>query len=277
MLAEILDKLLTEDDKRAILESHPRPPDRDAGPTCDQEFLGSGSPPPPHSIKCQASIASRGVGVAQGLANILCEFMVYSATCLVATAWLKDFLAACARCLDFVASGGQRSCLMTAPACMAQPRGVKRARRLDCDLIALVATDAVQSKRFRSAARSARGLKLCPESTAQGMEETTMAKYMQATQRTFANQAHLSLSFNEHLETLGSPSEAWQWRHDEFLCRLGPRPRRANSGPQVCPPDTSNWLLSGSQRPGAGPLGPLKCRAYKDPRTETFRGFRRRC
>lgn len=217
MLSEILGKAFPSI-ARAAFEAWGAPTG-DEMSLC-QKALGGGRCP--HMIVGQAEVWARGNSAHLDLVGILGSLFGNVSECPAVAAWLRRLLQVCADCIDCASCQNEVHSARHDPGTIAHPRGRKRSRRLDVDLVAYVATDLVGRKKFRSAAAAARGLGIMAPRTAHDTEETFMSQYLSATFKQLQNRCYMFLSMDGG--RIGGKERLFTccWSHDAQIAALLP-------------------------------------------------------
>ena len=190
MLAEILDNVLGNE-KVALLEAHRQPSAEDLAKGCPG---GGASGFCCHVKAARSCIAHRG-STGWCLAEEIFQTCIdLGMQCTVVRSWFARLLFAAAAAIDVAVLCDGTTWVQATPEHVAHPMGKNRRRRMDPEVVQLAAKSLVQSGRFRSAAKAAKGLDLGRRQTAQDMEETFMMNYLATTHKQLHNRAFLFLS-----------------------------------------------------------------------------------
>lgn len=169
---------------------------------------------PPHMIVGQSEVWSRGCRADMDLPGIMTSLFANLLKCPSIASWLRRLLLLCAECIDEAVAQDEVHSARPTPDAIAHPRGHKRSRRLDVDLVAYAAVDIVARKRFRSAASAARGLGIMQPRRAHDTEETFMSRYLAASYESLQNRCFYFLSMDGG--RLGGKERLFTacWSHD---------------------------------------------------------------
>lgn len=190
MLTEVFDHVLGAE-REAVLEAHQKPSAEDLAKDCpSREVIGSCC----HLRAAKSCVQHRGATGWCLMQEIFHTFFGLGLQCPVVRSWFARLLSAAAAAIDAAVIGDVSSWVQATPEHVAHPMGKKRRRRMDPELVQYCAKALVQSSRFRSAAKAAKGLDLAARQTAQHMEETFMANYLATTHKHFHNRAFLVIS-----------------------------------------------------------------------------------
>lgn len=190
MLAEVLDHGLGSA-RQAVLAAHGCPSAEDRSKQCPaEEAIGSCC----HLRAAQSCVHHKGEAGWCLLQEVFQELFCLGLQCPVVRSWFTRLLSATALAVDEAVMNSSSSWLQASPENVAHPRGTKRRRRMDPGLVQFAAKDVLKDKRFRSAAKAAKGLGLGARQTAEAMEETYMANYFASTHKHFHNRPFLFIS-----------------------------------------------------------------------------------
>ena len=168
-----------------------------------------------------------------GVTSLMRELFEQTKACGRCCVWLRRVLTCMSDAAEIsLIEMGSRS-VQKNPEGILQPRGQKRARRLDADVLEHMASSMVSSGRYRSAARAAKATGQVAPTTGRYAEEMHMASYVWSSAKEFNDVAYLSV-VNDDVRAGGEKNQlgaVWStekqkaaWLCPQVRCTVGAQP-----------------------------------------------------
>lgn len=151
-----------------------------------------------HTFDLHCAAARRGDQAWKGFGGALVDMLVKGDDCPICLSWAAHCITTLAASWDLrLGDDAPPPLIQPTPEAIPHPRGAKRCRRMDEDLIKFACETMVGSKRFRSAARVAKGLCMAKKQTAGDMEDTYMATYLAGSYKALQGRSFIWLSMDQ--------------------------------------------------------------------------------